>query len=255
VAIQKTEGIVLRNQDLRETSCIVTFYTKDYGKIKGVIKGVRGPRPQQFLNPQLFTLNEIVFYERKRGDFCTVSQWDLTDFFHLIRNDLRKTAYAAYFIELLDYFTPIHDKNEKAFEVLLKSLSFLSGPASEKRVARVYEIKIMDVLGLMPSFDGCAGCSGSSPGEYSFDIKAGGLLCSKCSAGQYGLTDISKGTVNFIRHVKKTEFPLVERIKVSDGVGREVEGLLRKFVDFHLERRLKSLEFLGKIGKTSAKLI
>ncbi len=66
--IQKTEGVLLKKRDLRETSLIVTFYTKDFGKISGVLKGVRGERPTASGVPQLFSLNQIVFYEKKKKD-------------------------------------------------------------------------------------------------------------------------------------------------------------------------------------------
>ena len=67
--IQKSEAIVLRSQDLRETSLIITFYTKDFGKIKGIVRGVRGPHAQYGGGSlEIFAHDEIVFYERKKAD-------------------------------------------------------------------------------------------------------------------------------------------------------------------------------------------
>ena len=72
MAIQKSEGILLRSQNLRETSIILTFYTRDFGKIKGVIKGARGAATQYGRSAfELFALDEIVFYERKRSEMYT----------------------------------------------------------------------------------------------------------------------------------------------------------------------------------------
>ncbi len=42
--IQKTQAILLSKKEVRETSCIVSFYTEGFGKIKGLIKAVRGAR-------------------------------------------------------------------------------------------------------------------------------------------------------------------------------------------------------------------
>ena len=44
MAIQKSEGIVLRRASLRETSLILTFYSKDFGKMKCILPGVTGYR-------------------------------------------------------------------------------------------------------------------------------------------------------------------------------------------------------------------
>ena len=75
MAIQKTEGILLRKADLRETSLILTFYTKDFGKIKGIVRGVRGPRSGSCggASMEIFALDGLVFYERRRSDIFTIS--------------------------------------------------------------------------------------------------------------------------------------------------------------------------------------
>ena len=79
MAIQKTEGILLRRQDLRETSLILTFYTRDFGKVKGIVRGVRGPRSAcGGGNMEIFALDEVVFYERRKSDIFTISQCDLS---------------------------------------------------------------------------------------------------------------------------------------------------------------------------------
>ena len=65
MAIQKTEAILLRKRDLRETSLILSFFTRDFGKIHGVLKGARGTRARIGVNPLYFSLEEIIFYEKK----------------------------------------------------------------------------------------------------------------------------------------------------------------------------------------------
>ena len=107
MAIQKSYGIVLRRQELRETSVILTFYTADFGKIKGVLRGVRGSRQQcAGAAHEVCALDEVVFYERKISDFFTVSQCDLVEFFSPVRASLERLAYAAYMAELTDSVTP-----------------------------------------------------------------------------------------------------------------------------------------------------
>ena len=67
--IQKSEAIVLRRQPLRETSLILTFYTKDLGKIKGILRGVRGTRGQYGGGSfEILSHDELIFYDRKNSD-------------------------------------------------------------------------------------------------------------------------------------------------------------------------------------------
>ena len=248
--IQKSEGIVLRRQDLRETSVILTFYTRDFGKIKGIIRGVRGPRAQGTgASLEIFALDEIVFYERKSSDIYTVSQCDLLEFFAPIRASLEKLSYATYIIELLDSVTTLADKNSEVFDLLLNSLKLLSGESSPRRVARIFEIKLLYLLGLMPSLEECASCGRKVAGEERFSFRHGGLICKDCRQIDKAAVPILAGTAKFMEHIRSSPFEKVARIKVAAQVGRELEAILRRFLDYHIERRLKTLEFIREIGK------
>jgi len=249
MAIQKTEGIVLRRQDFRETSIVLTFFTRDFGKIKGLMKGVRGPRaPHGAGGLELFARDALVFYERKRADLYTVSQCDLLDFFFPLRADLERLAYTAYLVELLDSVTMLNDKNEEIFDLILNCLIFLSGDSSARRIARIFEVKLLGLLGLMPHLGSCLQCRGKVLERARFSLKEGGLLCSRCIGRDKESLPLLPGTVRFIQHVKVSPFETVTRIKVSQKVGKEVEMLLRRFLRFHIERRLKTLDFLRSVG-------
>jgi DNA repair protein RecO (recombination protein O) len=249
--IQKSEAIVTRRQDLRETSLIITFFTKDFGKIKGIVRGVRGPHAQYGGGSlEIFAQDEVVFYERKKSDIFTISQCDLVDFFNPIRQSLERLAYANYIIELLDSVTSLGDKNAEVFTLLLNSLTLLSGKASAKRVARIFEIKLLGLLGLMPTLGSCAYCGGKVDASARFSIVHGGLICKTCADKDRNALSIMAGTVKFIEHIRELPFEKVERIKVANAVGKELESILREFLDYHIERRLKSIEFLKEIEKT-----
>lgn len=249
--IQKSEAIVIRRQDLRETSLILTFYTNDFGKIKGIVRGVRGPHAQYGGGSlEIFARDEIVFYERKKSDVFTISQCDLIEFFNPIRQSLERLAYANYIIELLDSVTSLGDKNKEVFELLLNSLRLLSGESSARRVARIFEIKLLGFIGLMPTLSTCAYCGGKVDMSARFSIAHGGLICKSCVDKDRNAVPILAGTVKFIEHIRCLPFEKVERIKVASAVGKELESILRKFLDYHIERRLKSVEFLKEIEKT-----
>ena len=250
MAIQKTEGILLRKADLRETSLILTFYTRDFGKIKGIVRGVRGPRSScGGASMEIFALDDLVFYERRKSDIFTISQCDLSEFFGPIRASLEKLSYASYLTELTDSVTALGDKNSEVFDLLLGSLRLLAGEASTKRVARIFEIKLLSQLGIMPTFESCVNCGGLVDASSRFSLRHGGLICKKCFPADLEARSILQGTVKFIEHIRSLPFDRVANVKVSSDVGHELERILRKFLDYHIERRLKTVEFLKVIEK------
>jgi len=249
MVIIKTDAVLLKKTELRETSLILDFFTEESGKIKGVLKGVRSPEPQFGALFELFTLDRIVFYEKKNKDIFIVSQCELIDFFPALRGDLEKLGYASYFVELIEYAVGSGERNVAIFNLLVDSLKALCKPGSAKRITRVFEIKLIKELGFMPRLKECTNCGKTGfSGKARFSIKGGGILCGECSQSDLYSRSVLAGTLNFIEHVSGASMERVSRIKVSKDVGIELERMMSDFLDFHIGRRFKSLTFMREVG-------
>jgi len=253
MAIQKTRGFILRREDVRETSVLLTAYTRDFGKLKFISKGARSPE-QKFISAyELFALDEIVFYEKKRKNYFLLSQCELLKFFPEARSTLEGISYAVYFAELLDSTTPLAEKNINIYELIYNSLELLSSGASPKRSARIFEIKLLSLLGFMPRLKRCVECDSElgRSGSLRFSLSLGGILCGSCLAKSkntlHDTRPILAGTINFISHIDSGPFDKIKNIKVSRRVGAEVEALLKSFIGYHLDIRLKTRDFIEKV--------
>ncbi|MEI6631882.1 MAG: DNA repair protein RecO, partial [bacterium] len=86
--INKTEAIVLKRDNFRETSLIACFYTRDFGKVSGVLKGIK-EEPAKFASTvEPFSYNEIIFYEKRASSLHIISQCDVMENFNLIRKNI-----------------------------------------------------------------------------------------------------------------------------------------------------------------------
>ncbi|MBI4432430.1 MAG: DNA repair protein RecO [Candidatus Omnitrophica bacterium] len=255
MAATKTLAFVLKTQDYRDTSLLGVFLTQEHGKIRGILKGVRDARARYGSSLEPFSLNEILFYKRRRGgDLHQVTQADLVDLFTPVRDDLERLSYASYFTELLDALVEVEDPQPEIFDLLKDSLEFLSSGASARRSARIFEVKLLELLGLMPEIKACVVCRTESPDPAFFSVSAGGVRCAACQArsekkGQASFS-VSKGTLQFLSHVLRADLKALASVKVSQEVGEELEKILRRFVDYHLTYPLKSIIFLEKMGYT-----
>jgi DNA repair protein RecO (recombination protein O) len=102
----------------------------------------------------------------------------------------------------------------------------------------------------MPTLEICACCGKKTGMSAKFSVAHGGLICKACFDNDKNALPIMAGTVKFIEHIRTLPFEKVERIKVANAVGKELESILRNFLDYHIERRLKSLQFLKEIEKS-----
>ena len=258
----KTLAFILGTQDYRDTSLLVHFYTRDFGKVRGIVKGVRDARGRYGSTLEPFSLNEILFYRRKRGgDLHQVTQVDLTEMFPVVREDLERLSYASYFAELLNQLVETEEPSPETFDLLQDSLIFLASGASPKRCARVFETKLLDILGFMPEIKECVVCRVELPSPAFFSVAAGGIRCKDCAiVRRPGLSasensqsaganiPVSRGALNFLDRVRRSAVKDLYPVKVAQEVGEEVEKILRRFVQFHLPAQLKSVVFLEKMG-------
>ncbi|MBL7085200.1 MAG: DNA repair protein RecO [Candidatus Omnitrophica bacterium] len=254
MGIQKSEAIVLRTRDFRETSLIVNLFTRDFGKISGLIKGIRNEPHRYGGLPLVFSRNSVVFYENPRKDLNLVTQCDAKDQFQSIRADLKKTNYANYFVELLDAVTEACDKNEKLFNLLGDSLKALCENYEPWQIARIFEIRLLNLSGFKPRLDACVHCQGklSAPalyrygtGQGRFSPNLGGMLCPRCFTFDKGAKPILKGTLASIDYIEKSTWQKAVHLKMARKTATELATILSKFLDIHLDREIKSRKFLN----------
>src|SRR3989338_11496384 len=113
--IQKAEAVVLKTFDFRETSKIAMFFSREFGKLKGLFKGIR-KEPKKFATHlNLGSLNEIVFYRKRNSEIHLISHCDLKNDFPGLRRDLKRMLSLNYVLELVDALMPLEDKNEEVF--------------------------------------------------------------------------------------------------------------------------------------------
>ncbi len=231
---QKTQGIVLGFTDWHETSKIVTFYTKDFGKIRGVAKGARR-RKSKFSPLEILSRHTIVFYEREDKDLYTLGECQAEETFPNIRKDIKKVAYGAYLAELVNAVST-SEKNETLFDLFLKALHFLDKKEDSEIIIRAFETRLLDILGFGLHLANCLLCKKELKDNFKFNPGLGGLIC--IHHHQDGIR-LSEETRRFLKS------PGIK--KVSSETRKELKAILQNSILYHIGKKLKSLDFLEAI--------
>lgn len=231
---QKTQGIVLGFTDWHETSKIVTFYTKDFGKIRGVAKGAKRTK-SKFSPLEILSRHTIVFYEREDKDLYTLGECQAKETFPNIRRDIEKVAYGAYLAELVNAVST-SEKNELLFDLFSKALHFLDKKEDSEIIVRALETRLLDILGFGFHLDSCLICKKELKENFKFNPGLGGLIC--IHHPQDGIR-ISEATRRFLKS------PGIK--KVSSEARKELKVILQNSIRYHIGKKLKSLDFLEAI--------
>jgi len=140
----KTEGIVLKRRNFSEADKILTIYSKHYGKIRAVAKGVRKLKSRKAGNLELFNHCQLVLTKGRNLDI--ISEVQAINTFRRWRKNLIKVGVAYYFCELVDRLTPDEQANKAVFE-LLRSFLEKMDTASLPNLVRSFEEHLLDELG------------------------------------------------------------------------------------------------------------
>ena len=242
--IVKTEAIVLKSFDFRETSRIVTFYTREFGKVKGILKGIRKD-PRKFgSSVDRFSVNDIVFYQHRNCDIHLVSQCDMKEYYLPIRQDFKKMTAASYILELVDAIMPVEEKNNDIYELILQYFSSLETDADIGKLVHIFQIKTLLYSGFRPHLDTCVKCEKKVHGQTRFSMQLGGLVCDVCRPSGGDAALVSRGTVASILHIEQSEWDKSLRLGLSTMIKKELKFVLNNFLIFHLEKNLRSAKYV-----------
>lgn len=242
--INHTKGIVLKTFDFRETSRIATLFTKDHGKVKGVLKGIRKDHKKFGSSVDRFSVNDIVYYQYSRSDLHLISQCDLIQFFFLIRQDYKRNVAANYMLELVDTVMPSEHPNKKIYQLMLDFLEGLETVKDIDKLVHIFQIKILTLSGFRPHIDSCVKCRKVIEGRAGFSLKAGGLICAHCSTSEAHFMTVSKGTIASILHIEKNNWLKSMQLGLTNTVRKELKYILNNFLIYHLGRKIKAAKYL-----------
>jgi DNA repair protein RecO (recombination protein O) len=243
--ICSTPAFVLRSYDFRETSKIAVFFTRDLGKVKGILKGIRSD-PRKFSSTlPLLSLNHIVFYKKRTSEIHLVSQCDLIDDFALNRGDLKAFSFSSFISELVDLVMPLEDSQKGVFSLIFDFLNSLRETKQDTRSA--FEIKLLALSGFKPHLDSCVLCDAKLSSKGFFSHAKGGLLCSKCLFHDTRAEQILPGTIASILYIEKSPWQKCLRLSMLSPVKKQLENILNCFIQYHLGRSLKTLPLVHQL--------
>jgi DNA repair protein RecO (recombination protein O) len=240
--------VVLRHTDWGEADRLLVLYSREAGKLRAVAKGVRKLRSRKAGHLEPFT--RVMLMLARGRDFWIVTQAETVDAYLPVREDLVRTGYAAYVIELLDRFTFEEGANRGLYQLLTDTLERVSMLPDPFVAVRYYEIRLLDLLGFRPELTHCVRCEVEiRPENQYFDALHGGAVCPRCIDRTPTARPISMNALKHLRHFQRSSFRDALRADPSPAVRSELETLLNYYLTYLLERKLNSPAFLNQVRR------
>jgi len=240
VTTYRDQAVVLRKLDYGEADRIYTLLTREHGKVGAIAKGVRKTTSKLAYALGLYAHVDVLLAQGRNLD--VVAQAQLMPGARL-EAEVERTAHAALIAELAERVTEDRHPVDGIYELTVLALEELARETEPRRASAYFLSNALELLGYAPQLTDCASCSRPlEPAPSAFSPAAGGFLCMDCA--EPGMMLVSVAAIKVLRLMAAGDIALYRRLRLEASVLREVETVLEAQLEHHLDRRLKSLEFL-----------
>lgn len=252
MATEKTQAIVIRMADFSESSRVVTFFTRDWGKIATVAKGARRLKGPFEAALDLLSVCNIVFIRKSSAALDILTEAQLHKRFKPRARHLA-SLYAGYYVaELLDGLSEEYDSHPLLFDEAVLMLDRFATDADVHLAVLRFELVILREIGQIPEFDRCVSCgvplvadpAAATGRPWMFRVSQGGLICSECQGEAESSRTISAGTAAILRLLAGDSNQAWQRISASSGQLREMRAVVTSAISHALGRAPKMLRYL-----------
>ena len=243
----RAAAVVVRHSDWGEADRLLTLYTREQGMVRALAKGARKITSRKAGHLQPFT---YITVQLARGrDLLIVTQAETINAFLPLHDDLTKTGYAAYVVELLYRFSYEEEGgNPTLFRLLVETLDRIEKEENAWLAIRYYEMRLLDSVGFRPQLFECANCGREILAEDQyFSFTAGGAICPRCGLGLPNLMKISVETLKYLRHFQRSSYKDASRAHPSPESQKEAEVLMQGYFTYLLERELNTPGFIKRV--------
>ncbi|HKI98226.1 MAG TPA: DNA repair protein RecO [bacterium] len=252
-----SECIILRNQDYLERDRLVTFLTRDAGRLRGIAKGSRKLTSRGVGNFEPFSRGVMYYTERGQGGLVSIRKCDPLPPYLYLQGDYHKFLYAGYFAELMDLIPIDPAGAEPYFTLLAESVEALCEPGPARRLPLLrlrFELHFLQLLGYLPDWARCCHCGASLLREeneravpvyeapYQFDVREGGVRCPDCASSDPHRLVVSPASLAFLENWRRGADGAV--VRPTRLVLEELERAVTRHLVHCIEREPRSLGML-----------
>jgi DNA repair protein RecO (recombination protein O) len=242
----QAEALVLRTWPVHEADEIVSLFTRNYGRIRGVAKAAAKSR-RRFggaLEPMTWVSASYVEKPKQdlvRLDACEVIASPLSD-----PIDYTRASALAFYAEVLEEALPDHDPHEAVFRLVLAVLEHTRGNNVWMPVT-YFSLWITRLLGWMPSLTHCTLCGepfGAGPAW--FQPQSDGLLCVHHKNPSSRI--LSPDSLALARRVFQSPIAALSADDWPPTRAADLRRFAIQSLERHVERQFHSAAALAKLG-------
>jgi DNA repair protein RecO (recombination protein O) len=247
----RCEAIILKRIPLGEADLLVTFYSREFGKVRAVAKGARRSTSRLVGHLEPLTLLRLSLAQTRTLDIITQVQI-MRNFTHL-KGDLDAISRGLYVAELVDGFGSEANPNFELYYLAIETLEAIGWFPNSDLPLRYFDLHLMEVSGLMPDLYNCVECRKQLvAGQHRFSSDLGGTLCLDCTPVDALIRPLSLRALKVLRMLGRKGLVESMSLHIEGALLQEVQAVLCTTVLYWLNKEIRSNSFLEDLRCSEA---
>lgn len=245
--LKQSEAIVLRSYPMREADLLVTFFTRNEGKLRGVAKSAMKSKKRFGGALEPLTYVRVYWEERERQELTRIDSCDVLGSPLTETVDYHRAVALGYVGEMLDQLLPDREANDAVFRLAVAVLQNLKAGAIWMALT-YFDLWVVRLTGLLPELHACIECgTGLDGGRAYFHPLSDGLMCGEHK--RLASTEISAESRNLAAEMFRNPVDAFaeQRAEWPRQRGADLRKFLTQRVERHLEKKLVSAGMLEKL--------
>jgi DNA repair protein RecO (recombination protein O) len=240
---RETEAIILKTFPLGEADRLVSFFGRSSGRVRGVAAGARRVKNRYGSTLEVLSHVQIWYVEKETRDLVRIQQADLLESFHKAQSDYGLSTGLAVISEISELILPEHEVSEPMFRLILLAAREVERTGDWNLPLSYFAFWTVRLGGWLPRFDRCvAGDTpfGANPAYY--DPHVAGLFCENCR--RPGMRAVHSEARSLAERFAGERLDRIAYEKSMQSSVKELREVALAWIEFHLERRLRTRELL-----------
>ncbi len=263
MAVLTSEAVVLRTWPLQEADLIVSLFTRDYGRLKGVAKAALKSRKRFGGALEPMTMARAWFAEKPRQELVRLDQLEIVRSPLSAPVDLARMAVLSFYAEVIDEALPERDPQEAVFRLLVSVLeqthaaqsdtgqppatTMPTTPSGPWMALTYFSLWMTRLSGLLPNLAHCMVCGDAlQEGDVYFHQYSDGLVCGLHRSGN--ASAFSADSWQMAQRMLKSPVAAFAGEPWPRKRGQDLRRFTLQALERHLEKRLRSGEALARMG-------
>lgn len=222
--LHESDSIILKTYPLAEADRIVVFFSRDYGKLRGVANGVRRLKSSFGASLEPMAQSRVTFFQKESQELVRIRSTELIDSPMKLLADYDRALVASHLADLVDRFLPDHDAQDAVFRLFALARSSLIRGLPLELVRCYFEIWMLRLAGVLPDWFMCSECRRKLVSGDDRVLLTGlkRIACYECGQ-DFGMA-VPESTVNVLQWVITNRLDVFEISEASAAISKG-EGL------------------------------